>query len=68
MTLPSGIVLPGEKPLTLHEVAAGLYVVDNAYEYDAGFFGESPLYSKEELEPAPGPRSETVKPSASSVG
>lgn len=68
MTLPSGIVLPGEKPLTLHEVVAGLYVVDNAYEYDAGFFGQSPLYSKEEPELAPEPQSEVVKPSASSVG
>jgi hypothetical protein len=52
----SGIVLPGDKPLTLREIAGGLYVAVNAYECDAGYFGQSPLYPKEQ----PESQSETV--------
>lgn len=43
MMVPSGIVLPGRGPLPVREVKPGLYVVLNAYEYDAGYFNQSPL-------------------------
>lgn len=44
MVTPSGIVLPGDKPLILRAVGNGMFVAVNAYEFDAGYFGESPLY------------------------
>lgn len=44
MVTPSGIVLPGDKPLTLRAVGNGMFVAVNAYEVDAGYFGRSPLY------------------------
>jgi hypothetical protein len=44
MVTPSGIVLPGDKPLTLRAVGNGMFVAVNAYEFDAGYFGRSPLY------------------------
>ena len=44
MVTPSGIVLPGDRPLTLRTLGNGLFVAVNAYEYDAGYFAESPLY------------------------
>jgi hypothetical protein len=62
--LISGIVLPGERPLTLREVAEGLYVADNAYEYDAGYFASSP---EEEPQPAPELPSEPVNPLVNSA-
>lgn len=41
----SGIVLPGEhEHLTVREPVPGLYVVDNAYQVDMGYFGKSPDY------------------------
>jgi hypothetical protein len=48
MTVPSGIVLPRETDLALREVRPGLYVAVDAYQYDAGYFGQSPLYSSEQ--------------------
>jgi hypothetical protein len=44
MVTPSGIVLPGDKPLTLRAVANGMFIATNAYEFDAGYFGQPPLY------------------------
>jgi hypothetical protein len=44
MVTPSGIVLPADKPLTLRAVGHGMFVAVNAYEFDAGYFGRSPLY------------------------
>ena len=44
MVTPSGIVLPSDRPLILREIGNGLFVVVNAYECDAGYFGQSPLY------------------------
>ena len=41
---PSGIVLPGDKPLTLKEVIPGLFVVENAYQKDLGYFAHSSIY------------------------
>jgi hypothetical protein len=67
VVVPSGIVLPGEEPLTLHEVVGGLYIAVNAYECDAGFFGQSPLYPKEQPASAPESQSEKAKPPAASA-
>ncbi len=60
MVVPSGIVLPGDEPLVVKEVIKGLYVVVNAYQRDAGFFGQSPLYPKEPPESAVEASSEPV--------
>ncbi len=47
MFIPSGILLPGDGPLPLKEIAPGLYIVLNAYERDLGYFGVSDLYKKD---------------------
>jgi hypothetical protein len=47
MIVPSGIVLPGDHPLPVREVASGLYIVEQTHERDLGFFSESPLFAKE---------------------
>ena len=44
MVTLSGIVLPGDKPLTLRAVGNGMFVAVNAYEVDTGYFGRSRLY------------------------
>jgi hypothetical protein len=50
--IPSGIVLPGDTPITLHEVEKGLFVVQDVSVRDVGFFDRpSSLYPKEELVP-----------------
>jgi hypothetical protein len=67
VVVSSGIVLPGREPLTLREVGGGLYIAVNAYEYDAGYFGQSPLYSKEKPASAPDPQTENAKPPATSA-
>ena len=46
MSLPSGLRLSAGQPLPAHEVAPGLYVVENAYERDLGYFSESPLFAR----------------------
>jgi hypothetical protein len=46
MVVPSGIVLPGDEPLPVREVVSGLYVVEQTYERDLGYFSESPIYAK----------------------
>jgi hypothetical protein len=48
VVVSSGIVLPGDGPLPLKEVVGGLYVAVNAYECDAGYFSQSPLYLREQ--------------------
>lgn len=67
MVVSSGIVLPGDEPLALVEVAHGLYVAVNAYERDAGYFGQSPLYAKEQPASALELREEKAKPPAASA-
>ncbi len=47
MSLPSGIVLPGDAPLVLQQAADGLYIAVNCYVRDAGYFSPSPLYGRE---------------------
>ena len=44
MFIPSGILLPGDRPLTLKEIAPGMYIVENTYERDLGYFGVSDLF------------------------
>jgi hypothetical protein len=52
MILTSGIVLPGDKPLTLREVTKGLFVMQDVALRDVGFFDRpSALYPKAELVP-----------------
>jgi len=55
MVVSSGIVLPSDKPLTVREVIGGLYIAVNAYEFDAGYFSQSPLYPKEQPASPPEP-------------
>jgi hypothetical protein len=43
----SGIILPGSEPLPLKEVQRGLFLAENAYACDYGYFSRSPLYGKE---------------------
>lgn len=70
MLLASGIVLPGSSPLTLKKISDGLYVAINAYEYDAGYFGQAPLYLEQrgkppEKSPEPPVSPETVSQTGS---
>lgn len=39
--IPSGIILPGDKPLLVTEEIEGLYVVENTYDRDYGYFNEA---------------------------
>jgi hypothetical protein len=64
VVVSSGIVLPGKEPLTLREVTGGLYIAVNAYECDAGYFGQSPLYSMEQPASPPESQAEKAKPPA----
>lgn len=55
MDMPaSGIFVPRDELLEAREVAPGLYVVEDAYQQDLGYFGVSPLYKS-------GPASSTLK-------
>jgi hypothetical protein len=65
MVTSSGIVLPGEAPLACREVAEGLYIAVNSYERDAGYFGQSPLYPKEQPAPAAQPPAKANAPAES---
>lgn len=51
MFSPSGFVLPGQSLLPVREVTKGLYVVENAYQVDTGYFSPGPIYPsiKEEI-------------------
>jgi hypothetical protein len=68
VVVPSGIVLPGDEPLTVKEVIKGLYVVVNAYERDAGYFARSPLYPMEPPQSASEPASEEAPTAVASNG
>lgn len=58
MVTLSGIVLPGENPLTLRQDVKGLFVAIDAYQRDVGYFGQSPLYPREQ----PASESHSEKP------
>jgi hypothetical protein len=49
----SDILLPGDEPLTLKKVFEGLYVIQNAYTGDNGFFSRLPFHRKKPLVPEP---------------
>ena len=58
MVVSSGIVLPGDQPLSVKEVVSGLFVAVNAYECDTGYFSQSSLYTREQGQSKPASQSE----------
>jgi hypothetical protein len=64
--IPSGIVLPDEERLELRKIVEGLFVVQNAYTRDDGFFSRPTLYDRKpfvcehEVEPS-GPTTDAVR-------
>ena len=69
MFIPSGILLPADRPLPMKEIAPGMYIILNAYERDLGYFGVSDLYKKDftdDEDEATAPKEEAGWPAAES--